>query len=214
MPSVRRPSNAWLACCWAVSLSIGAFGRAASAPVIFCDCQMKSWRRLPSFFVRRRYLACSTTSRKSATKSRPSAESFWDGVARGLDFKKLFSAMSICSFWNILAANPSNGPQLLMKLQQQMVELTDGTLPAWKASKSDRQYCTAQKCPKMPTSENSIKLEFAINILLLGLDVCRSVDLRRHDDERREAWVSPRREGIGLPSLGAARGLSYVCMFW
>jgi hypothetical protein len=66
----------------------------------------------------------------------------------------------------------------------------------------------------MPTCENAIKLEFAINILLLGLDVCRSVDLQRHDGERREAWVSLRREGLGLSSLGAARRLSYVCMFW
>jgi hypothetical protein len=63
------------------------------------------------------------------------------------------------------------------------------------------------------TRENAIKLEFAIDVLLLDLDICRSVDLRRHDDERREAWVSLKREGIDLSSLIAARRLSYVCMF-
>jgi hypothetical protein len=41
-----------------------------------------------------------------------------------------------------------------------------------------------------PTGENAIKLEFAIDVLLLDLDICRSVDLRRHDDKGREAWVS------------------------
>ena len=35
----------------------------------------------------------------------------------------------------------------------------------------------------LESSKDAIELEFAIDILLLGLDISRSVDLRRHDDE-------------------------------
>jgi len=35
----------------------------------------------------------------------------------------------------------------------------------------------------LESRKDAVELEFAIDILLLGLDISRPVDLRRHDDE-------------------------------
>lgn len=61
---------------------------------------MKSWRRLPSFLERRRFLARRTTSLVSATRVLPSSERFSEGLLRALEVRKLFRATSICSFYN------------------------------------------------------------------------------------------------------------------
>ena len=98
VPSVRKPSNASFPCCLAVSLSTGAPGSAAFPPSMCCDCQIKSCSKFPSFLDSKSCLACSTMSRKSATKAWPSVESFLDGLASGRDLRKLLSAISICSF--------------------------------------------------------------------------------------------------------------------
>jgi hypothetical protein len=41
-------------------------------------------------------------------------------------------------------------------------------------------------------SEDAVELEFAIDILLLGLDISRSVDLGRHDDEWTRLGITER----------------------
>lgn len=96
VPRVRSPSSASLPCCLAVSLSTGAFGKLVLAPVICSACQMKSWRRLPSFLVSSRILACSITALRSATSFWPSLESFFDGELSGREARAELRAMSIC----------------------------------------------------------------------------------------------------------------------
>jgi hypothetical protein len=137
VPSVRRPSKASLPCCLAVSLSTGAPGRAALPPSMCCDSQMKSWRRSPWFLLNRRTLACSMTSRTSATSPFPSAESLLEGLLKAADERKLLRAMSICSFCRT--------GQRMMKARHCRRRLTDGTLPSWKAahgSQSSRTVST------------------------------------------------------------------------
>jgi hypothetical protein len=41
-------------------------------------------------------------------------------------------------------------------------------------------------------SEDAVELEFAIDILLLGFDIGRSVDLGRHDDEWKRLGITER----------------------
>lgn len=93
---MRSPSSASLPCCFAVSLSTGAPGRVVPAPVICSACQMKSWRRLPSFLVRSRILACSMTVLRSPTSFWPSLDSFFEGELSGFDASAELSATSIC----------------------------------------------------------------------------------------------------------------------
>ncbi|KAH8625268.1 hypothetical protein IG631_20733 [Alternaria alternata] len=96
VPRVRRPSSASFPCCFAVSLSTGALGRLALLLPRCSACQMKSWRRLPSFLVRSRILACSMTLFRSETRCWPSLDSFLDGELSALCASAELSATSIC----------------------------------------------------------------------------------------------------------------------
>jgi hypothetical protein len=96
VPRVRRPSSASFPCCFAVFLSTGALGRAALLPPRCSACQMKSWRRLPSFLVSSRILACSMTLLRSVIRCWPSLDSFLDGELRALCASAELSATSIC----------------------------------------------------------------------------------------------------------------------
>ena len=114
VPRVRSPSRASLPCCLAVSLSTGAPGRPWLPPEICSAFQMKSWRRFPSFLVRRRILACSTTFLRSPTSCWPSVESFLEGELRGFDASAEFRAMSICLLEGTLPL--ANAVHLLARL--------------------------------------------------------------------------------------------------
>lgn len=96
VPRVRRPSRASLPCCLAVSLSTGACGVWALPPVTCSVCQMKSWRRLPSFLVSSSVFACSTTCLRSETRVWPSADSFLDGEFSAFEARNELRATSIC----------------------------------------------------------------------------------------------------------------------
>ena len=48
---------------------------------------------------------------------------------------------------------------------------------------SIRQVTYGGDFPSLESRKDAIELEFAIDILLLGLDIGRSVDLGRHDDD-------------------------------
>ena len=129
VPRVRRPSSAWLPCCWAVDLSIGAPGTLTALGSSCCVCQAKSWSRLPSFLDNKSCFACLTTSRTSATRAWPSGESLADGLESALDSRKLFNATSIWSFWcKRVSSRPFGACQGELELV-----LTEGALPSWKA---------------------------------------------------------------------------------
>ncbi len=81
-------------------------------PEIWLVCQMKSWRRFPSFLVNNKTFACSMTSRRSATRTLPSEDSFGEGFANGLDFMAEFNAMSICLFCYLSALNLARSPEV------------------------------------------------------------------------------------------------------
>jgi hypothetical protein len=122
VPRVLSPSRALSPSCLASSLLRGVFGVLTDLASNCWVCQMKSCSRFPSFLDRRSLLAWLTTSTTSATSSRPSADSFFEGLDRALLAMKLFRATSIWSFY----ARMENGKLQLQALHNCCVVSSSG----------------------------------------------------------------------------------------